>query len=418
MGPLLLAAFVQTALTLDVSVDYEKSSLAGRASITVESRGPPSQRLSLLLGRLMRATAVSSGGKPLKFEQEVVVFEDDPMRQVRQLRIDLPSPKATVDVEYSGPLVGYVETGSLYIKDRIDPEFTILRSDAYAFPVVGVPSRAANRAVRQPDFSFDATVRVPPGQVVAAGGALVSKAPWRFKSEAAPFLNIAIAPYVLRESGGIRVYTLPADAATGEAVLESARRALGLFAKWYGPLDREPSLSIMEIPSGFGSQANLAAGIILVREAFVDVSDRQQLYHELSHIWNAPDLDQPSARWNEGLATYLEVRIARELDDYTGTDATVAWARKRACTAPKDIPLRRYGEKALTDYSYSVGFLMFHELDSRMGAPALDAAIRDWFQQHKRGATTEDLHDALRKHGAPEALWEKWMTTTGWREGC
>src|SRR5438270_10005208 len=156
MGPILLAAFVQTALTLDVSVDYEKRALAGRASITVENRGDAAaSQLSLLLGRLMRASAVSSGGRPLRFEQEVVVFEDEPFLQMRQLRIDLPAPlaagqRATVDIEYAGPLVGYVETGMLYVKDHVDPDFTILRREAGAFPVVGVPSRKANRSVREP----------------------------------------------------------------------------------------------------------------------------------------------------------------------------------------------------------------------------------------------------------------------------
>ncbi|MGZ6142863.1 MAG: hypothetical protein ACXWLM_05970, partial [Myxococcales bacterium] len=142
--------------------------------------------------------------------------------------------------------------------------------------------------------------------------------------------------------------------------------------------------------------------------------------HELSHLWNVPDLDQPSPRWNEGLAMWLQYRIARELDGFAGTDAAAARIRKRLCEAVakdarlREVPMRRYGEKDMTDYAYLTGFLMFQELDARMGTKSLDSAIRDWFQQHRRGATSEDLRGAL---GQP-ALWLKWMTTTEWIAGC
>lgn len=428
MAPFLLLAlarFAQTSLTLDVSVEYDKRAVRGRASITAENRGEPNAReLSLLLNRLMHASAVSAGGKPLRFEQEVVVFSDEPFRQVTQLRVALPKPlapgeRATVDVDYAGPLVGYVETGSLYIRDRVDPDFTILRRDAFAFPVLGVPSRAANRALREPDFSFDATVRVPPNQRVAAGGVLVSRTDkaWHFRAASAPYLNVAIAPYALRESGGIRVYALPADAATAEPVLDSTRKAMALLTQWFGSLDREPALSIAEIPAGFGSQASLAGGIIADARAFNDVAERRQLYHELSHIWNPPDLDQPSPRWTEGLATWLEYRLAREIDGYSDITGVIARTRRRMCEAAdrlRSVPMRRYGEKDMTDYSYSVGFLMFAELDGKMGTAALDAALRRWFQEHQRGSTSEDLRDAL----AQPLLWEKWMTTSNWLDGC
>jgi hypothetical protein len=128
-----LIRLVQVALTLDVTVDYENQSLRGRAGMTVENRGAQTGEASFLLGRLMHVAAVTSAGKPLRFSQEVVIFDDEPMRQVLQLRVSLPKPlppqgRTAVEIEYGGPLVGYAETGSLYVKDRIDPAFTILRA--------------------------------------------------------------------------------------------------------------------------------------------------------------------------------------------------------------------------------------------------------------------------------------------------
>jgi hypothetical protein len=417
-----LIRLVQVALTLDVTVDYENQSLRGRAGMTVENRGAQTGEASFLLGRLMHVAAVTSAGKPLRFSQEVVIFDDEPMRQVLQLRVSLPKPlppqgRTAVEIEYGGPLVGYAETGSLYVKDRIDPAFTILRREALAFPVVGVPSRKANRAVREPDFSFAVTVRVPPGQKVATGGRLIAHddGKWRFEAAQAPFLNIAIAPYVTREEGGIRVHALPADAATAGPLLEATRRALGILAEWYGPLEQKPELSIAEIEPGFGSQASLSGGIILEPAAFTDVKHRRELYHELSHLWNPPSLEQPWPRWTEGLATWLEFRMARIIDGAGDIDAVSARTRKRLCdssTRLADVPFRRYGEKDMTDWSYSVGFLMFRDWEVRAGAGAVDAALKDLFQGHRKGMTLEDLHRAM-----PEDLWQRWMETTAWTDG-
>ena len=44
-----------------------------------------------------------------------------------------------------------VETGSLYIQDHVSRDFTILREDAYAFPVLGVPAKLDARVFESID---------------------------------------------------------------------------------------------------------------------------------------------------------------------------------------------------------------------------------------------------------------------------
>jgi hypothetical protein len=51
-----------------------------------------------------------------------------------------------------------------YVKDHVDPVFTILRSDAFAFPQPGVPSEAANRQAGLRNFDYDLHITVPPGK--------------------------------------------------------------------------------------------------------------------------------------------------------------------------------------------------------------------------------------------------------------
>jgi hypothetical protein len=428
--------FVQTALSLTLTVDYERPSVDGTTALTMTNvAGGAEAEVPLLLNRLMSIRSVTDqDGRALKWQSSVSTFDDDPFRQVLAARVTLTAPLApgqsvTLRVRHDGPLIGYAETGSLYIKDRIDPAFTILRIDALAFPVIGVASDRANRAMRRDDFRLDARITVPASQVVATGGTLVERsaagatATYHFTAEAVPFVNIAIAPYKLVEGGGVRVYALPDDAARADAVLEAGRRALGRLEAIYGPLPVRPHVTIVEIPEGFGSQASATAGIILDAEAFRDRAELPQLYHELSHFWNPRDLDRPSPRWNEGLATYLQYRLARELDGFTGTPAAIERARSRVCAAEIRARLERtsfarFGVDGVTDFSYRVGFLMFTALEALIGPEVLDAAVRDYVQGRiATGGTTSDLVAVISRSSRParlDAFFRDWMETAAW----
>jgi aminopeptidase N len=342
-----------------------------------------------------------------------------------------PGGRATLKVAYGGALTGFVDAGNLYVKDRIDRDFTILREDALAFPVVGVPSGEANRAHAREDFQFRARVTVPDGEVVAAGGRLVDRrsangrTTFEFAGAGVPFLNVAVARYLLVESGGVSVYALPEDGPTAERLADATRRALARLESRYGPLRDSPRVTIIEIPEGFGSQAGLNAGIILEAGAFRDPARTPELYHELTHFWNPADLDTPSPRWNEGLAMYLQYRLARDLDSFAGTDAAVERARTRLCDAPVAALLRRtpfveYGRADLSDYSYRVGLLMFSALDALVGPEKLDAGLRAHIQGHlSGGGTTAQMVGSLSEAAAPagldaSAFFRDWMFTTGW----
>jgi aminopeptidase N len=179
--------------------------------------------------------------------------------------------------------------------------------------------------------------------------------------------------------------------------------AVGRFTQWYGPLRREPRVTVIEIPDGFGSQASLSAGIIQTAAAFRDRADLPQLYHELSHVWNVADLERPSPRWNEGLASFLEYRMAAELDGWADWDRIVGWytqSAQRGCAASRcdSIPLARYGSAQMTDRSYSVGMLMFYVLFQTLGAEGFDRAYRDFFQRYQSaGGTSTNLAEAFRR---------------------
>ena len=428
--------FQLTRLALDLSVDYEHATIAGSATLTVRNVSSRSAAVvPLLLNRLMTVSSIhDAAGNRVPFDQRFALFTDDSARQVNAITVRPKRPVArgdsiTIALSYGGTLVGYVETGSLYIRDHVDSEFTIIREDAYAFPGLGVLSAATDRAAPRGDFTFAARVTVPAGQVVAMGGESGEPArrdslvTWSYRSVMpVPFLNITIAPYRVMSAAGSRIFYFPADSDGARMVQHAIDGAMTKFTAWFGPLGRPATLTVMEIPNGFGSQGSLAAGILQTAAAFHDASELPQLYHELSHLWNVTDLEHPSPRWNEGLAMFLQYRMAAELDGWHNWDKVLDWFTARAlrdCAPPArcdSVPLASYGTAGLTDDSYTVGMLMFYSLYQVLGAARFDSAYGAFYQQYReKGATTADLAAAIRSADPASApLLQDWLVTARW----
>jgi hypothetical protein len=428
-----------TRLELDLRIDYPDQRLDGQAALTLQNTSDaPLSRVSLLLGRLMRVAAVAGEQGSLGFRQQVAVFEDASIHQVLAVDVELVEPLAPgastrLLIDYGGHLVGYAETGMLYVQDRIAPEFTILREEAGAFPMPGVLSQARNRAASRAEFDFDVQIEVPDALTVALGGERVEhrigdgRARFRYRSQApALFVNIAIAPYQVLEDARLRLFHFPDDANGAGALLGAMQRASARFEAIFGPAAGEHRLHVMQIPPRHGSQASLAAGIILEAAAFHDTDHWQQAYHELSHLWNAPDLDgRHSPRWNEGLATFLQMRLARELDDWQGeVAARTRMAERLLGRCPADsacarVALRDYGREGLTDLAYPVGGLMFAALYEVLGEPDFDRALRRHYQHtREHGSRTDDLIAAFTEVGGGPAvrILADWLESTAWRE--
>ncbi len=383
-------AFVPRHVTLDVRVDYTGRTLTGSMTYDLENwTTRPAGEVSFLVNRLMEVSGVrGAAGGALAYTQDVVRVSDDPIWA-----------------------------------------FTILREDALAFPSIGGTMNAANRKRPRPDFTYDAAVRVPSRYLVATGGA-ATRTPhedgtttWRYASGVpSPFLNIAIAPFDTIVDGGVRVFYFPADSAGARRLMTSAQTALRTLTQWLGPPRGVLTLTITEIPDGWGSQASLVGGIIQTASAFRDPTRLGELYHELSHLWNAPDTDNPSPRWNEGLAMLLQHLMRERLDGWTGRadfyEREIATVRASVAedTSLGRVPFIDYGKRDMTGRSYVVGDLMFATLYDLLGEAQFDSVVGGYARQFINGGTTRDFVAFARRTASPDlsAFFADWMFTTRW----
>lgn len=461
------AVLETTNWDLDLRIDYEEGILNGHARLALLNTGDRAVSVvPLLLYRLMGVEAVrDADGRPLDVEQDVVVFEDWPAFQILSATIHLRDPvppggSTTLEVDWSGPLRGYAEVMG-YVRDRIDPAFTIVRPDAWAYPQVGIPSFAAIRRAGLDAFDYRARITVPAtteagdSLVVANGGRLVDRVDggdgtitWTYENRAPAWrMDFAIAPYGVLERGDLRVYHFPADSAGARRALATLEATMDLYTRWLGPRRGDGGFAILELEEGFGAQADVTS-ILQPAAAFRDSTRVREIYHEIKHLWDPESTDEAPPRWNEGLATWFEYRTADVLggaavrvagDPATPSDpdgarpgrsrtgleervgAVAAWVLDRFAKEPRyaSTPMIEYGEAGLTDLSYSVGFLMFDTLHRLVGDAEFLAIVGGFYQRYaETGATTDAFvrfADATSRRDLT-SFFEEWLYTTRWYE--
>ncbi len=427
-----------TRYELDLRVDFKEEKISGSARITLQNSGAsPVREASFLLYRLMTVTGVQDeNGATIPFRQAVVAFEDEPRKQTNHLIVSLAPPlppggSTIVRIEYGGYLAGYVETGSLYIQDRVDEAFTIIREDADAYPNLGVPSYASNRAAGLPEFDYFARITVPESHVVANGGALVERAARDGRAtyvyrniKPAWRMDFAIARFGTLEGPGLRVFYLPEDSAGAKRVLEAASASMALYKEWFGPLRNAPAFTVIEIPDGWGSQADVTS-ILQAAAAFRDPARLYEVYHEVSHLWNVSATDRPSCRWNEGLASFLQDLTQEKLEGASLLDKRAEKTAQRlvlrAGEEPRvrSVPMIDYGKAEMTGYSYSTGMLLFYSLYRLLGQEAFNAIVGGYYQKYQAtGASTEQFVSYAKASAGRDLapLFNDWLYSTRWYE--
>lgn len=236
-------------------------------------------------------------------------------------------------------------------------------------------------------------------------------------------MDFAISSYKKLQAEGLKVYYFSGENEGASRVMNAFTQTKELYTEWFGPLiNPSASFTVIQVPEGWGSQADVT-GILQTGDAFTDPASLRALYHELSHLWNVMPLENAPPRWEEGLAVYLEYRVAAldpdglELDEWARQLSERLQTRIDTDERLRNIPMIDYGEARLTNYSYSVGALMFYELAKAIGTDNLDHLIGEFYRKYyQTGGSTEDFAVLLKEAGDTQvsSILEKWLYTTNW----
>ncbi|TVQ07369.1 MAG: hypothetical protein EA361_18470 [Bacteroidetes bacterium] len=427
---------------LEISFDYRNETLQGNCRMTILNQSDSAiTQIPLILYRLMKVnTLKTDDGIELDFHQSVVQYEDFTKLQVNHILVDYEIPphgSRVIHIDYGGHLLGYTETGMRYITDRVSPEFTLIRMDAYAYPIISKPASAfLINNIRTHLFDYDIVVRVPDTLMVASGGRLQSKIPeadntitYRYASKKPAWrIDIAIAPYNQLNSEVLDIFYLN-DEESASRIAESGTDAMQQYTQWWGKLQSPEAVTIIETERNSGGQADELV-ILLPEESFSNISNFHNLYHELAHLWHVAirESEGSSPRWEEGLADFSAYLLNETLfEDKAGLLKRAANHNLRRLKrdfdrnpALQSIPLMDYGNRRITNLSYVQPMVLFSVLYYWLGEEVFHQTLAGFYQQHiNTGASTLDFVNYWKQMSPSiplDTFFEDWMYTTRFTE--
>ena len=428
---------VPTALEyrLDVKLDYSTKKLYGTCEITFSNGTDRTiEHVPILLYRLLSVTgAGDENHMALPYTQKIVSISGWEQIQVNYIEIELeeallPGEQSTIALEYEGYMFGYSADGWRYVKDNIDRNFTMIRTDGYGYPVIACPNER-DMMPAQVRHEYTIKVTVPDGLTVVTGGKLTAQSgsgdgtTYTFRSKKPSWrMDIAVSDYRLFEEGENRVYYFASDSLGARRVMRAMQTSFDLYTGWFGPLENYQGYSIIEVPEGYSSQYDVTA-TTLSAENFDASKDMNTIYHEIAHAWNVNNLDpQPCRFESEGYARFLEFLLLEKLDqkeDAVSKEADKYLDRIRSAFTDHEeyqhIPFKDYGVKGMTHYSYSLGMVVFAIFYDMVGADQFNQIIGSFYAQyHPSGATLDEFVQHCIKTAGPglERFFSNWIYTT------
>ena len=347
--------------------------------------------------------ATDEKGAALPFSQTVVKLSDEPNLQVKLALIRLdrplePGQTVTIRLKYAGALFGYAEVMA-YVKDRIDEDYSLLRPDSLAYPMLARPSFESLIAAYSFLFPFRVKAEVPAGYVAACGGRSLEAehdadtGVFRFESFKPTWrVDVAVARFktVEDKTRKIRVFAIPEDEGEAGRIIESAQRSFRFYGELLGELGDSPGYTVIEIPQGWGSQAG-DFYMLLAAAAFRDKGRTSELYHEIAHNWNieARAEIKRCRYFDEAFASYLQGLAIKEFEGEEAFGKFMAGLRqsfikacgrdeKNAATAIVDYWREERGEN-----SYTKGAWSLFVLDQVIGDPAFRSLLRGLLQESR-----------------------------------
>ncbi len=405
--------------------------LRADAAIHLRSRGLELDKVVMVLNRGLSVTASSCSHEIASINQRLVEFRDLKGLTVNLIELKLNKPlkpggELGVNLSYEGGISSYEEIFP-YVRDRIGEDYSIIRPDAFSYPVPVPPvfRKLVSYLPRQ-RFTYRLEVEVPREYTVANPGKLLEAREmggWRryiYESKLPSWrIDISISRFTTIDEGDLQLYVFPEDRRYGVKMLKEVRRCLDLYRGLIGPPPKWFGYTIIELPEGWGGQADVA-GALLPRGAFRDPHGANAIYHELAHLWNPPSAEEvPSRFLDEGFASYLQL-VAEEAFLGANIDKRLDEAKKRLVGMidenPEllETPLSEYGERQLTDASYLVGPWLLHMLRRSVGDDCFWRALKRFLRDQEASATLKSFRDIFSETCGREAgdLLDKWLFTS------
>ncbi|WP_083861660.1 M1 family metallopeptidase [Clostridium tunisiense] len=409
-----------TNYDLHFEVEPEKGFFNSQGTITILNDTKEAfKKLSIMLYHDLNVKNIrNTENESLAFLQEKVSLEDEENYLVNYITISLsealqPNEQINISIEYEGSLNGYSKVMA-YVKDKIHKEFSILRPDCHAYPIIAEPSFISILKSYENKFTYNILVKVPKVYKVACGGVLRNvtetndysifnyasvSSTWRF--------DITAADYSIVEDkdSNLKIFVFPEHKANAEnIVIMEIRRTFELFEDLFGDFQEGKHFTVIEVKESYGSQAG-DNYILMEEHGFSgDAKKLTHLYHEVGHAWNvkAKHDIQRTRFFDEAFASYFEALAIKKFYRYKEFTAKMDLYRNlfiESVNADKinfSTPICNYGKYEIGHNSYTKGPWVLYLLNEILGDEVFYKAIRNFLNKFRdKEVDFEDFREAI-----------------------
>ncbi len=419
---------------LDLRVDYANEKVFGKCEITLSNdTDKPLNQVPFLLYRLLYVKYINDEhGNPLPYAQTITNISGWEQLQVNLTELSLnivPGEKKTIVIGYEGFVYGYSDEGWRYVRDHIARDFTIIRTDGFGYPVIGHPDGTNMMAVIKESYDYTLNVTIPKDLTAVCGGKLTSviengdektvtfqskKPSWR--------IDVAIADYKVIEKNMNKIFCFKSDTAGARSMIDALEKTIETYSGWFGEIRDYQGYTIVEVPQGYGSQADVAS-FYLMESNFKTTKENPGIYHEIAHLWDVkPAEDNPCRFESEGRAQFLQFLLPAQINSnikivHDAAQKYLDDIKKDFTAKPEyqDVPVKNYGISDMTEYSYTLGMVVFALFYDLAGEKHFNNAIRSYFSGYSgKRATLNDFTGCCIKNAPFDArkFFDDWIYST------
>ncbi|MGQ9547609.1 MAG: M1 family metallopeptidase [Roseiflexus sp.] len=259
---------------------------------------------------------------------------------------------------------------------------------------------------------YDVTLTIPASWTAVTTGVAIERSAGgttqtiRFVSGPQRDFTIVLTrfPSISTDVDGTRItsYFRPEHAEGGRAALDTAARALRAFNHRFGPYPLA-ELDIVQIDARKFLGVEYPGLIMIDRRLYNGEREGLEIIvaHEVAHQWwySLVGNDVQAEAWlDEGLTSFSQVIYQEETRGAMAAERELDGFRtmyQRARQAGRDAPLQRPVSALRGNYTaiaYAKGALFFQALRQRMGEPAFDRFLRDYYASFRyRVASSDDV---------------------------
>ena len=406
------AKVTQTALSLDLKVDFDKRELAGSAELALAWHDPEARELVLDTRDLsiegVEALDAQGAAHALKWS---LAARDPVLGSALRIALEAQAPKVRIRYHTAPQASGlqwmtpaqtagkkqpfmYSQSQSIHARSWVPLQDTPAVRFPYSAHVTGPKAlrvvMSANNDAKHPldgDFSFRMDEPIP-----------------------SYLLAIAVGDLAVRETGPrSAVYAEPSVVAKAAYEFADTEKMIETTEKLYGPY-RWGRYDILVLPPSFpfGGMENPRLTFATPTVLVGDRSLVALVAHELAHSWSGNLVTNASWRhmWlNEGFTTYVENRIVEAVYGKVQADEEFIIAADellrevKATPAPTQrlVPDLDDADDAASDFAYVKGAWLLRTLEARFGREAFDVYLRGYFDHFAfQSITTQQMLDYLK----------------------